>query len=107
MPYPANVSERQRQLSTALSTNTPSQSKMMSSGLIIASFPDPTRAYTQEMGNNPPLTHQVRALHRLSRLAHHRPEGQRDRPTHTRVSRLQALIGPGPVVRRVVRAPSG
>ena len=50
---PANVSERQRQLSTSLSTNTPSQSKMMRSGLIIASFPIPIRAYTQRLGNNP------------------------------------------------------
>ena len=32
----AKVSRRQRQLSTSLSTNTPSQSKMMRSGLIIA-----------------------------------------------------------------------
>ena len=36
MPYAANVSERQRQLSTSLSINTPSQSKIMRSGLIIA-----------------------------------------------------------------------
>src|SRR5437763_12151058 len=56
MPYPANGSERQRQLSTSLSTNTPSQSKMMRSGLVITSFPDLIRAYTQVLGNNPLLT---------------------------------------------------
>src|SRR5437762_6705458 len=39
MPYAANVSERQRQLSTSLSTNTLSQSKIMRSGLIILRFP--------------------------------------------------------------------
>src|ERR1700704_5725423 len=53
MPYPASTSERQRQLSTSLSINTPSQSKMMRSGFIIASFPIPIRAYTHGLGNNP------------------------------------------------------
>src|SRR5882757_9803876 len=53
MPYPASTSERQRQLSTSLSINTPSQSKMMRSGFIIASFPISIRAYTQRLGNNP------------------------------------------------------
>ena len=38
---PARTSERQRQLSTSLSTNTPSQSKMMRSGLIIARVSSP------------------------------------------------------------------
>jgi len=45
------------------------------------------------MGNNPPLTHQVRALHRLSRFAQLWPEGQRGRPTKTPVSRMQGLVG--------------
>src|SRR6185312_10975366 len=53
MPYPASACERQRQLSTSLSTNTPSQSKMMRSGSIIGVFSDPIRAYTQIVGNNP------------------------------------------------------
>src|SRR5258705_10821702 len=39
MPYPASIFERQRQLSTSLSTSTPSQSKMMRSGWVIAGFP--------------------------------------------------------------------
>src|SRR5258705_10510684 len=55
MPYAAKVAERQRQLSTSLSTNTPSQSKMMRSGLIIARFLILIRAYTQVLGNNPPF----------------------------------------------------
>src|ERR1700759_4149436 len=53
MPYAAKVSDRQRQLSTSLSTNTPSQSKMMRSGLIIVRLPSLIRAYTQTLGNNP------------------------------------------------------
>jgi hypothetical protein len=39
------VSDRQRQLNTSLSTSTPSQSKMMRSGLIIASFPNPDKEH--------------------------------------------------------------
>src|SRR5258707_10442485 len=39
MPYPASIFERQRQLSTSLSTSRPSQSKMMRSGWVIAGFP--------------------------------------------------------------------
>src|SRR5437868_11663676 len=80
MPYPANVSERQRQLSTSLSTSTPSQSKMMRSGLIITSFPDPIRAYTQGMGNNPFLPARY-ALLAYRGPTKPRPEAQRARPT--------------------------
>src|SRR5258708_30502059 len=60
MPYRASTSERQRQLSTSLSINTPSQSKMMRSGFIIASFPISIRAYTQGLGNNPDHAHKLR-----------------------------------------------
>src|SRR5439155_2705771 len=58
MPYPASISERQRQLSTSLSTSTPSQSKMMRSGCIITRFPFPSEhilrkwAITQTIDRN-------------------------------------------------------